>query len=310
MDDTVLGRTGLRVTVMGTGCGGPSRAGQNTGKTAKESTAIVREALDSGINFVDTAEGYRTEEIVGQAIKGLDRGSIVLSTKKSTFSDITAEDVPKSLEQSLKRLGTDYIDVYHLHGVVLQDYDHLISEVVPTLQRLREQGKIRFIGVTERFNADPQHAMLQRALQDDIWDVMMTGFNILNQSARQRVLAKAIQKNVGILVMFAVRRALSRPEILRETVQKLIEDGQLNPDDIDKDDPLGFLIHEGGAVSVMDAAYRFCRHEPGTHVILSGTGNSEHLKANIASFARPPLPEADMAKLKNIFRRVDSVSGG
>ena len=310
MDYTVLGRTGLRVTVMGVGCGGPSRVGQNTGRTAEESTAIVREALDSGINFVDTAEGYRTEEIVGQAIKGIDRSSIVLSTKKSTFSSITAEDVRKSLEESLKRLGTDYIDVYHLHGAVLQDYDHLVSEVVPTLQRLREQGKIRFIGVTERFNADPQHFMLQRALQDDIWDVMMTGFNIINQSARERVLAKAIQKNVGILVMFAVRRALSRPEILREIVQKLIEHGQLDPDDIDRDDPLGFLVHEGGAVSVMDAAYRLCRHEPGTHVILSGTGNREHLRANIASFARPPLPQADMARLKDIFRRVDSVSGG
>ncbi len=310
MDYTVLGRTGLRVTVMGVGCGGPSRVGQNTGRTAEESTAIIREALDSGINFVDTAEGYGTEEIVGQAIKGIDRSSIVLSTKTSTFGKTTAEDVRTSLEESLKRLGTDYIDVYHLHGAILQDYDHLVSVAVPALQQLREQGKIRFMGITERFNADPQHAMLQRALQDDIWDVMMTGFNIINQSACQRVLAKAIQKNVGILVMFAVRRALSRPEILHETIQGLIKNGQLDPDDIDRDDPLGFLIHEGGAVSVADAAYRFCRHEPGTHVILSGTGNSEHLRANIASFARPPLPEADLARLKNIFRSVDSVSGG
>ena len=310
MDYTVLGRTGLKVSVMGVGCGGPSRAGQNTGRTTAESVAVVREALDSGVNFVDTAEGYGTEEIVGQAIKGIDRSSRVLSTKKGTSSNTKPEDVLKSLAESLKRLGTDYIDVYHLHGVVPQDYDYLVSEIVPTLQRARQQGKIRFIGITEHFGSDLQHAMLQKALQSDIWDVMMVGFNILNQCAREQVLTDAIQKNIGILIMFAVRRALSRPEKLRETIQELIENGQLDPDDIDRDDPLGFLVYEGGAVSIMDAAYRLCRYEPGTHVILSGTGNREHLRANMASFSRPPLPQEDLKKLKYIFRNADSVSGG
>ena len=74
-------------------------------------------------------------------------------------------------------------------------------------------------------------------------------------------------------------------------------------------DPLGFLTGAGGAVSVPDAAYRFCRDEPGADVILVGTGNPEHLRENIASFARPPLPEEAVRKLKHIFRRVDSVSG-
>jgi aryl-alcohol dehydrogenase-like predicted oxidoreductase len=83
----------------------------------------------------------------------------------------------------------------------------------------------------------------------------------------------------------------------------------LNPADIDEDDPLGFLIHEGGAVSLQDAAYRFCRYEPGTHVILSGTGNPERLRENIASFSRPPLPQKDLLRLKNILRQVDSVTG-
>ena len=63
------------------------------------------------------------------------------------------------------------------------------------------------------------------------------------------------------------------------------------------------------ATSIPDAAYRFCRDEPGTHVILSGTGNPAHLRANLASFERPPLPEADRRRLEQIFRRVDSVAG-
>lgn len=309
MDYTVLGRTGLKVTVMGIGCGGPSRVGQHAGRTEAESVDIVRQALDAGINFIDTSERYGTEEIVGKAIKGIDRGSVVLSTKKGTRECITPDDVRKSLEGSLKRLGTDYIDIYHLHGVILPDYDYLVSEIAPTLHKMRQQGKIRFIGITERFSPDPQHLMLQRALQDDIWDVMMVGFNMLNQSARDRVFAKTIDKNIGVLIMFAVRLALSRPERLNQVIAELIDRKQVDPSDIDEHDPLGFLVHEDGAVSLPDAAYRFCRYEPGTHVTLSGTGDSDHLKANIESFYRPPLPHEDRMKLEHIFRDVDSVSG-
>ena len=270
---------------------------------------MVRQALDAGINFVDTAEAYRTEEIVGQAIVGLDRSQLVISTKKSARQDTTAQDVVQSLEASLQRLGTDYVDVYHLHGVVLPDYEYLASEIVPVLQRLRDQGKIRYIAISERFGPDPQHEMLQRALQDDVWDVMMVGFNLLNQSARERVFPKTVEKNIGVLIMFAVRRALSQPERLTQTIDELIAAGQLNPQEIDRSDPLGFLVHEGGAVSIPDAAYRFCRDEPGTHVILSGTGNPAHLQANLASFERPPLPEADQHRVEYVFRNVDSVSG-
>ena len=294
---------------MGFGCGGPSRAGQSTGRSEGESVAVVRQALDAGINFVDTAEAYRTEEIVGQAIKGLDRSQLVISTKKSAGQNTTTQDVVQSLETSLQRLGTDYVDVYHLHGVVLPDYEYLASEIVPVLQRLRDQGKIRYIAISERFGPDPQHQMLQRALLDDVWDVMMVGFNLLNQSARERVFPKTIEKNIGVLIMFAVRRALSRPERLAQTIDELVAAGQLDPQEFDRSDPFGFLIHEGGAVSLQDAAYRFCRDEPGPHVILSGTGNPAHLQANLASFERPPLPEADRRRVEYIFRNVDSVSG-
>lgn len=310
MDYITLGRTGLRVSRLGLGCGGPSRVGQKTGRTETDSVAIVRKALDAGINFVDTAEAYHTEKIVGQAIRGIDRDSVVLSTKKSTWlGPITPQDVEQSLGESLRRLRTDYVDIYHLHGVVQPDYDYLLTNIVPTLQKLRDHGKIRFLGITERFNSDPGHAMLQRALQDDVWDVMMVGFNILNQSARERIFIRAMVEDVGILVMFAVRLALSQPERLAEVIQTLIEKGEVDPADIDKQNMLNFLIHEGGAASVPDAAYRFCRDEPGTHVILSGTGNPEHLKANLESFAQPPLPPQDMQRLRQIFRRVNSVSG-
>ncbi len=294
---------------MGFGCGGFSRAGQGTGKSEAESVAIVREALAAGINFVDTAEGYGTEAIVGQAMRGLDRDKIVISTKKSIRKPMTPQDVRQSLENSLKRLETSYVDIYHLHGVRAEDYPHLLADIVPEMLKLRDEGKLRYLGITEAWNSDRGHAMLQLAVQDDVWDVMMVGFNLLNQCARERVLKHTIEKNIGVLVMFAVRTALSRREKLDEVIAELIERGQLDPNDIDMTDPLGFLIREDGAVSLPDAAYRFARVEPGTHVILSGTGNPEHLKENIASFYRPPLPQEDHQRLLSIFRNVDSVTG-
>jgi aryl-alcohol dehydrogenase-like predicted oxidoreductase len=309
MDYITLGRTGLKVSVMGLGCGGPSRVGQATGNTEEESVQVVKHALKSGINFIDTAEVYRTEKIVGKGIKDFNRENLIISTKKSTWGTLKPHDVFKSFEKSLKNLGTEYIDIYHLHGVILKEYDYLYSVIVPTLLELKDQGKIRYIGITERFNPDPNHSMLKRALQDDVWDVMMVGFNILNQSARNSVLKKTIEKNIGILIMFAVRLALSRSKRLKECINELIKKKQLNPSEINIDDPLKFLIHEGGAESLVEAAYRFCRYEPGTHVILSGTGNIEHLISNIQSLSKPPLPENDVERLKRIFKDVDSISG-
>jgi len=311
MQTTILGRTGLIVSRLGVGGGGPSRLGQSAGAPADESTTIVRLALNAGVNFIDTAEAYRTEEIIGQAIRGIPRHQLVLSTKKNTWGEhpITPAEVRLSLEASLKRLGTDYVDIYSLHGVDAEQYDHLASEIIPVFKQLQTEGKIRYIGITEAFHSDPGHAMLQRALQDDVWDVIMVGINILNQSARQRVLAETVRKNIGIQVMFAVRLALSRPERLKEVVRELVAKGQLDAFEIDMDDPLGFVITEGGAVSIPDAAYRFCRDEPGTHVILSGTGSVDHMRANLESIERPPLPEAVTNRLRSIFRRVDSISG-
>lgn len=310
MEYTILGRTGLKVSVMGLGCGGPSRAGQSYGRSEDESVAVVREAMDMGINFIDTAERYGTEVIVGKALKDSGRHGVVLSTKKALPKSLTGADVVAGLEASLKRLGTDYIDIYHLHGLKPERYEYCRDEIVPVLGKMRDQGKIRHVGVTELFGDDLRHEMLQQALKDDVFDVVMVGYNILNQTARATVFPLTVEKSVGVLIMFAVRRALSRPERLRTVVRELVQKGLIDADQLDLDDPLGFLVHEGGAVSVPDAAYRFCRHEKGVHVVLSGTGNPEHLKANLKSFSRSPLPETDVERLREVFARVDCVSGG
>jgi aryl-alcohol dehydrogenase-like predicted oxidoreductase len=112
---------------------------------------------------------------------------------------------------------------------------------------------------------------------------------------------------VGTLIMFAVRRALSRPERLRELLHDLAARAQIERETAEQG--LGYLIHDGGAVSLTDAAYRFCRDEPGAHVVLSGTSSIAHLRDNIRSLGRPALPARDRARLIEQFRAVRDVSG-
>ncbi len=308
MDYVTFGRTGLNVSVMGLGCGGPSRIGMSTDKSEAESVDIVRRALDAGVNFIDTAEGYGTEGIVGKGIASVPRDKVIISSKKSCSQGISPALVRQSIEVSLSQLRTDYIDVYNLHGVRPAEYVMLRDEILPTFVDLKNEGKIRFIGVSELFNVDMTHQMLLQSLPEDPWDVVMVGFNILNQSARN-LFQQTLKKGVAVQIMFAVRRVLSQPEKLREAVRALIEIGQIDAGEIDISDPLGFLLKESDATSIVDAAYRFCRYEPGVHVVLSGTGNPDHLQSNIDSLCRPPLPDPVVRKLRHIFRHTDAITG-
>lgn len=306
-----LGGTGLLVSVAGLGCGGFSRLGLASHRSESRAVGLVRRALELGVNFLDTASAYGTEEVVGKAIAGR-RHEVVVSTKALPRAEgglLDSGGLGRSLQDSLRRLGTDHVDVFHLHGVGSDDYDYCVAELVPALVQWRERGAIRFLAVSERFASEPGHAMMERAVTDGLWDVVMVGFNLLNQSARNRVLPAAIEHDVGVEVMFAVRQALSQPEVLRRLIAGLIEGGYLAPGDVDRHDPLGFLVHEGGATSVVDAAYRFCRHEPGCHVVLTGTGRVDHLERNVASIDRGPLPAEDLDRLRRLFAGVDHVSG-
>lgn len=311
VDTVVLGRTGLEVGVAGLGCGGHSRLGQATGSTEEESVDLVRRALDLGITYVDTARAYGTEAIVGKGIAGR-RDEVVLSTKagpEGRDGPIGAAELRRSVQHSLRELGTDHVDVFHLHGVSAAVYPHCREVLVPELLALRDEGALRFLALSEGFGRDPGHEMLAMALGDDCFDVVMVGFNLLNPSARDRVLPVTRDRGVGVEVMFAVRRALSHPDELRRVARQLVDEGHVGEGELDPEEPLGFLVHEGGAASVVEAAYRFARHEPGCHVVLTGTGNPAHLAENVASICGPPLPEADLARLLRLFGHLDHLSG-
>ncbi len=307
MNYTHLGNTGLEVSVVGLGCGGPSRLGQRGGKGTDHSVRLVRQALDLGVNFLDTAENYGTEAIVGAAIRDVPRDRVVVSTKKimpEPGDPDPAGFMRAGVEASLKRLGTDYVDVFHLHGVSEARYDFAANVMAPVLAKLREEGKIRAVGITEEFPANPRHEMLRRGLRDPWWDVVMVGFNLLNPSARRSVFPLTRQKGVGTLVMFAVRRALSQPAQLARLLEDMKQRGLVEPGA-----DLGFLTEDECAGSLTEAAYRFCVHEPGADVVLTGTGDAGHLGANIEAALKPPLPAAALERLEALFGDVDSVTG-
>src|SRR6185312_12907402 len=105
------------------------------------------------------------------------------------------------------------------------------------------------------------------------------------------VLPDTLKKGIGTLLMFAVRSIFADPPRVAREMKELAAKGLLEKWLGETDDPLGFLVHEGGASSMIEAAYRYARHEPGVDVTLFGTGDSAHLKANVAALLKPPLPE-------------------
>lgn len=129
----------------------------------------------------------------------------------------------------------------------------------------------------------------------------MVGFHMMHQAARQNVFPKTQAKGIGTLLMFAVRSIFADPPRIAREINELAAKGVVEKSLGETDDPLGFLVHQGGASSLIEAAYRFVRHEPGVDVTLFGTGNSAHLKANVAALLKPPLPETDRAKLTKLF---------
>ena len=298
MQFTTFGSTGLQASVAGLGCGGFSRLGLATGGTADNAVAIVRTAIELGVNFIDTAAAYGTEAVVGRAIAGFDRSTLIIATKSgigpgagfSRGPDIaTATDVVASLDNSLRTLGTDYVDVFQLHAVTPDNYARVREELVPALLVERAKGKFRHLGITETPPYDLQHQMLQQAVPGGPWESVMVAYHMLHQSARDSVFPLTRQHAVGTLLMFVVRGIFAQPQRLAATLEEL---GLPT---------LDFLLHADGASTMVDAAYRFARHANGADVVLFGTGSAEHLRTNIASLLKPPLPDVDVAALHRLF---------
>jgi aryl-alcohol dehydrogenase-like predicted oxidoreductase len=314
MQFTTLGRTGLSVSVVGLGTGGPSRLGLASGRSVDSIVRLIEHGLDDGINFIDLGATYGTDKIVAKAV-GKRRHEIVLSAKTvlgppiwmleatRTASRLSArlgevasfvtsgEVIEKRLDASLRRLKTDYFDVFSLHGVTPGQYAAAVDRLLPSLLRLKEKGKIRSVGITESFGRDPQHTMLACAAASGSFDTIMLGLNIVNH-AGSPIAAEARKNGIGVIAMHALRpfrNQASVESLLRTSGASMAE--------------LTALLRAHGVGSLEEAAMRFCRHHTGADIVLTGTGNIGHLDANIAAAMAGPLPKPLTAELRKIFAR-------
>jgi L-galactose dehydrogenase len=309
-----LGRSGLQVSLAGLGCGGNSRLGLAYGQDLSHAASVVRAALEMGITIIDTARYYQTEPAVGMALQDWPAGreNLVISSKAPYLDDernlLTPDAFRQNLEASLRELRLETIDIYLLHGLTLPHYEACCETLLPVLEQAKRDSKVRFFGASEAFESDTRHELLQRLVQDDFWDVVMVGFNLVNPSARERVLAATRAKGIATLGMFAVRRGLIDEPNLRRLLGRLVEMGEIDPVLATEPDLMGSLGLRGICHSLSEAAYRFAAYEPGLDCVLIGTGNADHLRQNLQAILKGPLPGSALARLETLFGKIDSVS--
>ncbi len=301
-----LGRTHLQVSVAGLGTGGPARIGQSAGLSEAESHRIVRRALDLGINLFDSSPAYgHSEELLGGALVGVPRGRYVLATKFPPYQGGAVAQDPNSLmrvlEDSLRRMRVEHIDVVQYHGVRPNSYREIIDRFHSVALRAKEQGKIGYIGITETAADDPDHSMLVTALQEDLFDTCMIKHGILNQTASPRVLPLCAEHNVGVFVMASVRRSLRNAEEALATFQEMEAQGLLKGLTPTSADPLGLGQVGQPVPSITRAAYQFAAQSQAVSTVLVGTGNIAHLEQNVADILSSGLSAQQMAYLQRTY---------
>ena len=320
MEFRQLGRSGLQVPVLcfGTGTfGGGTEFFKAWGETdVQEAIRLVDVCLEAGVNFFDTADVYSngiSEEILGQAIRHVPRESLLISTKATfAFGDgpnkvgSSRHHLMRQLEGSLKRLGTDYVDVYHMHG-----FDALtpIEETLSTLDNAVRQGKIRYIAAS---NFSGWH--LQKSLMTSErygWSryaAHQIYYSLIGRDYEWELMPQALSEGVGALVWSPLgwgrltgklRRGQPLPEVSR-----LHKTAQNGPPVSDEDlfnvvDVLDEVARETGR-TVPQVALNWILRKPTISSVIIGARNEQQLRDNLAA--------ADFALTREQVERLDQVS--
>jgi predicted aldo/keto reductase-like oxidoreductase len=214
MERITLGRTGLTINRCGFGGIPIQRVDED------QAVETVRHAVEQGVDFIDTSRAYTTSEgRIGKALKLTDKKVILASKSASRKS----EDVQADLEKSLSELQVDHIDLYQCHFVrTLEDYQLVVKSegALDTLVKAKEEGLVGHIGITS-------HSLdvLNQAIDDDLFETIMVCFSFLEPAAKELIIPKAIDKNLGVIAMksfsggiienpiLALKWALSHPDV-------------------------------------------------------------------------------------------------
>ncbi len=324
MERRVLGKTGVDVAVLGFGCG--AVGGLMVRGTAADQERAVARALALGINYFDTAPAYgdgESEKNLGRVLKAL-KPDVVVGTKFRVPDDQrgrAAQAVTASLEASLSRLGLDRVDLLQLHNPISEggrdrtiDAGAVLDQVVPALQDLRRQGKIRFFGIT----ALGETPALHRVIDARVLDTAQVCFNLLNPSAGvplppgypaqdfRELLGHtraAAMGTIGIRVLAG--GALSGVEARHPLGIPSVEPIASGPDysaDVERARRFEVLVREGHAKSLVEAGIRFAISNQGMSTILVGYSTFDQLEYAAAAAEKGPLPQAALDRLLALWR--------
>ena len=318
-----FGRTGLKLSVLGFGCGAVGGLMVRGDHDDQERT--VARALAAGVNYFDTAVQYgdgESEKNLGRILQTLKPANAVVGTKVRIPPDSygrIADTVTASLEASLSRLRRDHVDIFHLHNPITEkgggatlNVRQVLDEVVPAFERLRAQGKTRFLGIT----AVGDTSALHQAIDSGAFDSAQVVYNMLNPSAAQPMpanypaqdygrlfdhTAKAGVGVVGIRVLAggALSGSAERHPIASPPPEPI--GSAMNYDaDIERARRLMPLVKDGFAASLTEAATRFAISHDAMGTILVGIATPEQFDASLAAVEKGPLPKAALERLTEL----------
>jgi aryl-alcohol dehydrogenase-like predicted oxidoreductase len=325
MQMRVFGRTGMQVSALGFGCGAVGGL-MVRGSPADQERTVAR-AIASGVNYFDTAVQYgngESERNLGRILQNLKPANVVVGTKvrvpPSEFGRV-ADTVTKSLEDSLSRLRLDRVDIFYLHNVIAEKEDastlsvrQVLDDVVPSFQRLRQQGKVRFLGMT----AVGDTAALHQVIDAGAFDGAQIVYNMLNPSAgedlpanypaqdyrrlfdRTKVVGTGV---VGIRVLAggALSGSADRHPIASPAPEP-IGSAMSYDADVDRARRLLPLVKEGFASSLTEAATRFALSHPAMGTILVGMATPQQFEEALAAVEKGPLPQDALDRLAALQR--------
>ena len=285
-----LGRTELEVTCLGMGGAGVGRGDV----TDDEAIEAVHRAIDLGINYLDTAPLYGESEIrVGLALADGWREKIYLATKIGTHpewrGDFSASGTRQSVENSLSLLGTDCLDVCLVHDPDSMDPVVAKDGAFDELQRMREEGLLKFIGLGVR-----QHEFHKIAIETGVVDVILTylDYTLLSQTANDWLLPLAAENDIGVINGSPIAMGLLsgiEPDISAERMH-------LDTSDAEKAHQLWQWATDNN-LNVLNLAIQFCFRQSRIAMSLTGSKNAAEVEQNFAA-ATTPVPDAMWEQLQ------------